>query len=94
MAGAGLAWRVIGIGSAITAGIAARKLTTTTWKIATGNDPPANPQSPDTTWREALSWAVASGAIVGIARLLAARKAAEYWQRSTGKLPPGMEKVA
>jgi hypothetical protein len=30
---------------------------------------------------------------MGLARLLATRKAAAYWRRSTGHLPPGMEKV-
>jgi hypothetical protein len=36
---------------------------------------------------------VASGAAIGVARLLATRKAAEYWRRSTGNLPPGMDEV-
>lgn len=91
--GAALAWRVVGLGSAIGAGIAARKVAVTTWKLATGDDPPANPEAPGTSIGEAVGWAVASGAIVGLARMLATRKVADYWQRSTGSLPPGIEKA-
>ncbi len=91
---AGLAWRVIGLGAAIGAGVAARKVATTGWKLATGDDPPVNPEAPETSVGEAVAWALASGAVVGVARLLATRKVADYWQRSTGSLPPGMEKVA
>ena len=91
--GSALAWRVVGVGSAVAAGVAARRLAVTTWRLAMGDDPPANPEAPGTSVAEAVAWSLASGAIVGLARLLATRKAADYWQRSTGKLPPGLEKV-
>jgi hypothetical protein len=55
--------------------------------------PPTNPESPDTTWQEAVGWAIVSGAAVGVARLLATRTAANYWRKSTGELPPGLEEV-
>lgn len=88
-----LAWRVIGTASAILATIAARKVLTLAYEKGVGKNPPTNPESPDTTVREAVVWAVASGATVGLARLLATRKAANYWRRSTGHLPPGLEEV-
>jgi Protein of unknown function (DUF4235) len=91
--GSALGWRVIGLGSAIVAGIAARKVLTSTWKLAVGDTPPVNPEAPDTSMKEAAAWAVASGAAVGLARMLVTKKAADYWRRSTGSLPPGMEKV-
>jgi Protein of unknown function (DUF4235) len=93
MAAGGLLWKVAGTGSAIVTAVAVRKIMTTAWKTTTGNPPPANPESPDVTWREALAWAVLSGAAVGVGRMLATRKVAHYWRRSTGHLPPGMEKV-
>ena len=34
-----------------------------------------------------------SGAIIGVVRMLAARKAAEYYRKSTGHLPPKMQEV-
>lgn len=93
MAGAGLAWKVIGTGATVVAGVAARKVATTTWKVTTGKEPPANPEDPDVTWQEAAAWAVLSGIVVGLARLVATKKSAQFWKRSTGKLPPNMEKV-
>jgi hypothetical protein len=36
---------------------------------------------------------VASGVAVGLARMLAGRKAAEYYRRSTGHLPANLEDV-
>ena len=40
--------------------------------------------------REALTWAAVSGTIVAVARMLATRRAANYYARSTGHLPPGV----
>jgi hypothetical protein len=89
----GLAWKVVGLASAAAAGIAARKVITSTWRLTTGDDPPVNPEDPETAWREAVAWAVFSGATVGLARMFMARKLADYWRRSTGALPPGVESV-
>jgi len=74
--------------------VVARKLLTFIWKAASGKEPPANPEHPAVTWPEAVSWAVASGAVVGLARLAAQKKVAASWHRSTGSLPPGLEKTA
>ncbi|GAB2688575.1 DUF4235 domain-containing protein [Thalassiella azotivora] len=86
-------WTIMGTGSAVLAGIAAKKVITLAWTKGTGNAPPANPESPDTSWKEALGWALFSGALVGVARMLAARKAADYYRKSTGHLPKGLEQV-
>jgi hypothetical protein len=89
-----MGWKIIGGGAAVLSGIAARQILTNGWKAATGNQPPTNPEHPDTNWTEAIAWAVASGAVIGVARLLAARKAADYYRHSTGHLPPKMEEVS
>ncbi|HET8616602.1 MAG TPA: DUF4235 domain-containing protein [Actinomycetales bacterium] len=89
-----LGWRILGTGGAVLAGFAARKAITSGWQAATGNPPPTNPESPDTTWAEAVAWAVLSGAVIGTARMLATRKAAEYYRHSTGHLPPKMREVS
>ncbi|MFP5346968.1 MAG: DUF4235 domain-containing protein [Actinomycetes bacterium] len=89
-----LVWKVLGTGSAIIAGLAARKVITAAWQTGTGSPPPANPESPDTSWKEAVGWAVFSGALVGVARLMATRKAAEYYRKSAGHLPKGLEEVS
>lgn len=93
MAQGRLAWKIMATGTALVAGVAAQKLVQTAWVKGTGNAPPRNPESPDTTWAEAVSWAVFSGVVYGLARLLATRKLADYWQKSTGHLPPGLEEA-
>ncbi len=88
-----LAWKVVATGTALAAGIAARKLVQVAWVKGTGKEPPRNPESPDTTWPEAVGWAVFSGVAYSLARLLATHKAAAYWKKSTGHLPPGLEEA-
>lgn len=92
-ANSSIGWRLFGGLSAVLAGVAARKLMVTGWRATTGANPPANPAAPSTQWREAVPFAIASGAVMGLARMLATRKAAGYYRRSTGHLPPGMEEV-
>ena len=86
-------WKIFGSVSAVAAGIVTKKLLDLSWKAATGHAPPANPEHPDVQWHEAISFAIASGAAVGMARMLTARKAAEYYRKSTGRLPAGMKEV-
>jgi Protein of unknown function (DUF4235) len=86
-------WSVLGGVSAALAGLVARKGLELTWRKTTGKEPPANPESPETTWPEAFGFAVLSGVVLGVARLLARRSAARSWVRATGHLPPGLETV-
>jgi hypothetical protein len=41
---------------------------------------------------EAVAWAVVSGTFVALARMLAQRRAAHYFERSAGHLPPQLQK--
>lgn len=93
MAGSKLGWKILVTASTVGAGIVMRKAIETAWEKSTGNPPPRNPESPETTWAEAIAWAMLSGVAVAVARLLATRKAAEYWRHSTGNLPPGLEET-
>ena len=87
-----LLWRVVGTGSAVLAGVAAQKGLTMVWRAATGDDPPTIPEDPDTEWKDAVAWALLSGAAIGLARLFATRRAALYYRRSTGELPPALRR--
>jgi Protein of unknown function (DUF4235) len=87
------AWTLVGGLTATGSGIAAKKALHKAWKGVTGNEPPANPEHPRTTWPEAIAYAMISGAFVGLARLVARKVAASTWQRRTGALPPGLEQV-
>lgn len=86
-----LLWKLLGLGFAIPAGIAARKALDAGWERARGSTPPKNPAAPGTDWLEALAWATVSGLIIAFARLVAARGAAATYKSLTGKLPPGLE---
>ncbi len=86
-------WSLMGLASTVVATIAARKALTATWKVATGKQPPVNAAHPDVSVPEAVAWAAASGVAVGLARMLASRKAADYYRRSTGHLPANLEDV-
>jgi hypothetical protein len=84
-------WKLLGTGAAMVAGIATTKALDATWRTATGKKPPTKPENPAIADREALVWAGVSGAAYGLAKTYFTRRAARYWVRSTGRLPPGMD---
>jgi Protein of unknown function (DUF4235) len=85
-------WTLFSLAAVLTAAAVAKKGLNTSWKAATGKNPPANPADPDVDVWEAVLWATVSGTAVGIARMFAARRAATYYAKSTGHLPPGLGK--
>lgn len=85
-------WTVFSLASALGAAAIAKKAIDKSWTIATGKKPPENPADPDVDIWEAVAWAVASGTAVGLARMIAQRRAASYYTRSTGHLPPDLRK--
>jgi hypothetical protein len=93
MASGSKVWTVLGLAATVGATMAARKALAATWKLSTGKQPPSNPEHPDVSLKEAVTWAVVSGVAVGLARMFASRKAAEYYRRSTGHLPANLEDV-
>jgi hypothetical protein len=84
------AWKLLGSTSALLAGVATARALDATWRTATGRRPPTRPESPAIAGREALLWAALSGMAIGVAKTYATRRAAQYWVKSTGALPPGM----
>jgi hypothetical protein len=85
-------WTAFSLASALTAAAMAKKTLDKSWTLATGRKPPENPADPDVEIWEAVTWAVASGIAVGLAKMLAQRRAASYYARSTGHLPPELRK--
>lgn len=82
-------WGAFSVLAALVAATVARKGLNASWKAATGKEPPSNPADPDVDITEALLWAAVSGTLVAVVRMLATRRAAGYYAKSTGKLPPG-----
>ena len=85
-------WSVFSLAAALGAAALAKKGLNTTWRAATGKNPPANPADPDVSLGEAVLWAAVSGTLIGVARMLATRRAATYYAKSTGHLPPQLQK--
>jgi hypothetical protein len=83
-------WKVLAALAAVAAAQAADKTLTVIWRGATGDKPPTVPEDPETNWTEALAWAALSGAVMGVARMLATRRAAQYYVKSTGSLPKAL----
>lgn len=83
-------WSVFSLVSAIGAATVARKALEKGWTMATGKNPPENPADPDVEVREAVAWALVTGALIALARMFAQRRAAGYYTKSTGHRPPGL----
>ncbi len=79
--------KILTAGAAVVAGIVARKTTDGTWKFVTGSDSPENPDDPDIDIKEAIAFAVLSGALVGLARMLANRQTTRLVARGAKKSP-------
>jgi thiazole synthase ThiGH ThiG subunit len=85
-------WSVMSLAAGVGAAAVARQALNRGWKAAARKEPPANPADPDVGIAEAVVWASVTGAAIALARMLAQRKAAHYYTRSTGHLPPGLQK--
>jgi hypothetical protein len=81
-------WRLLGTAAALAAGAVATKVVALGWRAVSGREAPTDPSEVDeTSWGEALLYAAVLGLAVGAARVVAERKAAEYYRKSTGHLP-------
>ncbi len=87
-------WTVMSLVSGLAAAAVVRKALDGGWKAATGKEPPANPADPDVQLREAVAWAAVSGTAIALGRMYAGRRAARYYVRSTGHLPPELQSDA
>ncbi|MBB2893271.1 DUF4235 domain-containing protein [Flexivirga oryzae] len=90
---AGMAYKVLLTVSGIAAGKAAKKVTTSTWKTATGGTPPVDKHDPNYSAAQVAVFAILSSAIAGGFRAYAQRKASDYYTKTSGHLPPPVEKA-
>lgn len=79
-------WTMAASGAALGAAALAKKALTNSWVKRRGKVP-GNPATSDTTWNEALVWAVVSGVVMGVVRLLAQRGVAAAFVKSGRGLP-------
>lgn len=81
-------WLLVAAGAAALGGLLVRQGLNQAWKLAMHDDPPLDPTSRDVSWRDAILWTVASGAVMGLGRLIGRRGAAAGWERYKGYAPP------
>ena len=86
------AWKILGTGMPILAGVVATKVVNLVWAKA-GQDE-INPKNPDAPLVRALAYASVVGLAVGAARTLTERKAANYYRSSAGHLPKAIKNEA
>lgn len=82
------AYRALTAMAGLATAFAARKIVSGLWRGSV--DPPLNPADRRITWRDGLTWAIATGIGAGVARLVAQRATAAGWERATGHTPPGV----
>lgn len=85
-------WSIMSLVAGIGAATVTRKALNKSWQAASGRQPPQNPADPDVGLAEAVVWASLTGAAIALARMLAQRRAANYYTKSTGHLPPDLKK--
>jgi len=73
---------VVALVSTLAATALAKKAVDTTWKVGSkGKTPPTDPADPEVQLREAILFAVLSGAAVSVVRLFIARRLAQKERR-------------
>ncbi|WP_374928674.1 DUF4235 domain-containing protein [Kytococcus sedentarius] len=86
-----LAYKALATVLPIVASVVASKVSDGTWKLTTGRSA-QNPDDPEVGIKEAAAFALLSGAVVGVAKMLANRQASHVYMKQQGKLPPELTK--
>ena len=84
-------WTLYSRSASVLAAVSSAQAVNLVWRASLGRRAPASPENPEVTMREAVAWAIVSGSAAQLARVIATRRAVDYWVRSTGQLPPGIK---
>lgn len=88
------AWKVIALVASIAATKVSKKATNTGWQAATGSPAPKGKHDPTVSNKQAAIYAILSTAVAAGLKVLAERKAADYYTKSAGHPPkPLMEQA-
>jgi hypothetical protein len=83
-----LAWKAISAGSAAVSVLVTRRVLTAVWQQFGTTPPPDVATDRRVTWRVALTWAVATGVGIAVARVVAVRLSARAWEAALHEAPP------
>lgn len=89
----GTAFKVMDKAGVLVTSMIVPPITAAVWRLATRHKPPADTRHPRINTREAVAWAVFAGVSTEVVKLLIRREAAQYWERSTGEIPPGLKDI-
>lgn len=81
-------WKAIALATGSLSGCATKWAVELVWTAVRGSSPPKVAADRTSPWPEAVSWAMATGVGVGVARLLAVRTAALLWEAAVQAPPP------
>jgi Protein of unknown function (DUF4235) len=81
-------WKALTIGLGAVVGFGTQRALEILWRALLGSTPPKVAADRRSSLPDALSWAVAAGVGVGVARLLAIRTAAGLWEAAVHEPPP------
>jgi hypothetical protein len=82
------AWSALALLSGLAAARGTSLVLNKFWKASTKRNPPVNPADPDVELWEAVAWSALTGAAIALTKMFAQRRAAHYYVKSTGELPP------
>lgn len=77
--------KLVTTGAAVVASIIAKKTTDGTWKFVTGKNVPDNPDDPEVDLKEAIAFAVLSGTLIALARMLVNRQTTRVLGKAQGR---------
>lgn len=81
------AWTIIRYAAMLGAGFVVERAVTTGWKVASGHTPPTDAEDFENRVGEVVAYALVSGALIALARVLAIRGAARmYTKYSSGPI--------
>jgi hypothetical protein len=81
-------WTLIRVAAYLAAGFLVERVVTSGWKVASGHQPPVDPEDIDSHAGEVVAYAVVSGALIALARVIAVRSAARAYTKYTAKPIP------
>ena len=86
-----LMWTGVSYGAGAIAMLATRRLLGAVWRTVRDDAPPDGTAAVGAPVADAVSWAIATGAGVGVARILAIKSAARVWEAAVHEPPPGVD---
>lgn len=83
-------WNSVATGAAVGAVALTKPLIERARRLTFRSEPPGNPAHQDVSWRDAILWALVTGALIGVIRLVAQRLAAGAWAKARGDYPEAL----